>query len=119
MKKIFFVGCAAFALMFASCNSNKSAEQQATEATEQATEQVQAAKEEVKEVVNEVLTALQAKLADFKTKVEGSTKADAQALMTEATAIKGEIDAATLTEAEKQGLIDTFNQIIEICKNLK
>jgi len=118
MKRLFFLGCAVLTLTFASCKSNKTAEQtddKNTTTTEQATE----VKAEVKEVVNEVLVALEKKLAAFKAKVEASTKADAATLLTEAKGIKDEIDAAALTEAEKSGLVDTFNAIIEIAKNLK
>ncbi|MCQ2249835.1 MAG: hypothetical protein MJZ66_01860 [Bacteroidales bacterium] len=122
MRRLFFVGCAALALTFASCSSNKNAEQAkdaANQATEQAVEAAAPAAAEVKEVVNEALVALQNKLADFKAKVEKSTKADAAALMTEAKSVKDEIDAATLSDSEKAGLIETFNAIIELCKNLK
>lgn len=120
MKKLLFVGCAAFALAFASCSSNKSAEQKAPEADQkQATEQVQAVKEEVKEAVNEVLVALQDKLNVFKAKAEAASKADVPNLLTEAKSISDEIKAASLTDDEKKGLEDTFNAIVEICKSIK
>ncbi len=62
---------------------------------------------------------LKEKLATFKAKVQESSKADASDLFAEAKAIKAEINAASLTDEEKGELAKTFNEIIEIAKNLK
>ncbi|MCQ2973238.1 MAG: hypothetical protein MJ211_00335 [Bacteroidales bacterium] len=118
MKKLFLIACAALSLTFASCGS-KSAEN-TTDQQNQTTEQTQVVQQEaVQEVVNQVLVDLTKKLNAFKAKVEASSKADAGNLLTEAKSIKDEIDAASLTDEEKAGLVETFNAIVEIAKNLK
>lgn len=116
MKKLFFLGCAAMALTFASCSSNKAeqkAEEKAAEATEQVAEQAQ---EAATEVVNEVLKGLQSKVEALAAKVAASKKADVPALTDEIKALKEEMEAASLTEDEKAGLKEAFNKVVEALK---